>query len=127
MTTHDAKPLSAEELEQLCPGIEAAVANGGRLDFSEQNEDTGSTFGDDLLTLIAAARSAQPPAVTGEAEAGLVEALGPEDGGKMLLLADWLDLKFPNGGDEVQQDLRRWAEVIAQQIAYRARQTGASS
>jgi len=30
---------------------------------------------------------------------------------KLRDLAMWLDIKFPNDGDEVQRDLRRWASL----------------
>lgn len=36
----------------------------------------------------------------------------PEEG--LRFLADWLDLKFPNDPDEIQQDCRRWADEIEQ-------------
>lgn len=43
-----------------------------------------------------------------------------EDGGKMLVLADWLDRlddkKNYTGPREVQADLRRWADLIAQDL-----------
>lgn len=36
---------------------------------------------------------------------------------KLCWLADWLDLKDADRGDEVQQDLRRWAALLADAAA----------